>query len=91
VSTISGSAGWGQRLPQIVAAALGVFLIAGLFTPVTGILAAIAELWIASSRAGQMAPLMAASIASSLAMLGPGAWSLDAHYFGRKRISIPSR
>jgi hypothetical protein len=27
----------------------------------------------------------------TLAMLGPGAWSVDARLFGRKRIQIPQR
>jgi uncharacterized membrane protein YphA (DoxX/SURF4 family) len=27
----------------------------------------------------------------ALAMLGPGAWSVDARRFGRKRIQIPQR
>jgi uncharacterized membrane protein YphA (DoxX/SURF4 family) len=29
-----------------------------------------------------------AAIAASMAMLGPGAWSIDARLFGRKRIDI---
>jgi putative oxidoreductase len=28
---------------------------------------------------------------AALAMLGPGAWSVDARLFGRKRIHIPQR
>ena len=77
---------------ELIAGALGIFLVLGLWTPITASLAALVELWIAASRAGELwAYIMAASIACSLAMLGPGAWSMDAHYFGRKRISIPNR
>ena len=80
------------KAPELIAAALGIFLVLGLWTPITASLAALVELWIAASRAGELWPyIMAASIACSLAMLGPGAWSMDAHYFGRKRISIPNR
>jgi uncharacterized membrane protein YphA (DoxX/SURF4 family) len=32
--------------------------------------------------------LLLAVLAISLAMLGPGAWSIDAQIFGRKRITI---
>jgi len=28
------------------------------------------------------------ALGAALAMLGPGAWSVDAHIFGRKRIEI---
>ncbi|MDQ1472597.1 MAG: putative oxidoreductase [Bryobacterales bacterium] len=31
------------------------------------------------------------ALGASLAMLGPGAWSVDARLFGRKRIQIPQR
>jgi putative oxidoreductase len=88
----AGSASLEQQVPSFIAAGLGVFLIVGLWTPIAGILAALVELWIAGSQLGELWPcLLAALIACSLAMLGPGAWSLDAHYFGRKRISIPHR
>jgi putative oxidoreductase len=30
-------------------------------------------------------------LGAALAMLGPGAWSVDARLFGRKRIRIPLR
>ena len=29
------------------------------------------------------------ALGAALAMLGPGAWSVDARLFGRKRIQIP--
>jgi putative oxidoreductase len=88
----AGSTGFGKQVLPIIAAGFGLFLTAGLFTPMAGIMTAIVELLIAASRLDEVWPsLLAASIASSLAMLGPGAWSLDAHYFGRKRIPIPKR
>jgi hypothetical protein len=34
---------------------------------------------------------MAATIGAALAMIGPGAWSLDARLFGRKRIETHDR
>jgi putative oxidoreductase len=34
-------------------------------------------------------PAALAVIGLSLAMLGPGSWSIDARLFGRKRIDLP--
>lgn len=48
-----------------------------------------AELLMAFSRpAAYENHLLLAVLAISLAMLGPGAWSIDALLFGRKRIAI---
>jgi putative oxidoreductase len=75
--------------PQIIAAGAGVLLLVGLWTPVSGALVAIAEVWIAFSRAGDpWIPIMLATLGATLAMVGPGAWSIDARLFGRKHIDI---
>jgi hypothetical protein len=34
-------------------------------------------------------PIMQAVLGAILAMVGPGAWSIDARLFGRKRIYFP--
>jgi len=76
--------------PPIIAGGAGIFLLVGLWTPVTGALVAIAEVWIAFSRAGDpWIPIMLATLGAALAMVGPGAWSIDARLFGRKHIDIP--
>jgi len=78
--------------PRIVAAVAGVFLVVGFWTPLAGALAAIVELWLGLSNLKDIWPPIAASaIAAGLTMLGPGAWSLDARLFGRKRISFGGR
>jgi uncharacterized membrane protein YphA (DoxX/SURF4 family) len=65
----------------------GIFLLVGLWTPVVGILVAIVEVWIVFMVAGDPSvPLMLATIGAALAMIGPGAWSVDARLFGRKHI-----
>jgi uncharacterized membrane protein YphA (DoxX/SURF4 family) len=70
----------------------GMLLLVGLWTPVSGTLAAILELWIAFSGPSHLrSVLLLAALGAALAMLGPGAWSVDAHLFGRKRIDIPNR
>ena len=52
----------------------------------------IVELWIVCSRAGsQGIPIMLATLGATLAMIGPGAWSVDAQLFGRKHFEIPQR
>jgi putative oxidoreductase len=77
----------------LIAGAGGVFLIAGLWTPIVGALIALDELWIAfslssSPRDSQWISVFLATITAGMAMLGPGAWSIDARLFGRKRFDI---
>jgi uncharacterized membrane protein YphA (DoxX/SURF4 family) len=78
-----------QAAPAIIAAAFGVLLIVGLLTPLAGITAAAIEIWIAfshpESRAVHIGP---ACVSLSLAMIGPGAWSIDARLFGRRQIDL---
>jgi uncharacterized membrane protein YphA (DoxX/SURF4 family) len=52
----------------------------------------ITEVWIFFSRGdGANLHLLLAALGVSLVMLGPGAWSVDARLFGRKRIDIRGR
>jgi len=80
----------------LVAAAGGLLLLLGLWTPVAGIAVAIDELWIAfsphfSQMYDQRLHILLAVLAAAIAMLGPGAWSVDARIFGRKRFEIDGR
>ena len=73
-------------------AAAGLFLLAGLWTPVAGGVGAIVAIWGAFWRSGDpWSQILLAILGAGLAMLGPGAWSVDARLFGRKRINIPDR
>ena len=73
--------------PPVIAAGGGVLLLLGLYTPFAGVVAAIVEAWIAFSHPGNLwAPIELMSLGLSLAMIGPGAWSIDARLFGRKQI-----
>ncbi len=75
-------------MPELLAAAAGALIIAGLWTPVTGIVVCAVQGWIAFSRPnGALMPIVLAALGLSLAMIGPGAWSIDAHRFGRKQIT----
>lgn len=79
-----------STVPEIIAAAAGIFLALGLWTPVMGTLVAIAEFWIAFAHLDNpWIPILLATFGATLAMIGPGAWSLDAKLFGRKHIEAP--
>ena len=83
---------WGAPRDGLFAGFIGSLLLAGLWTPVAGGLQAIIEVWTIFARG--TAPsihVLVATLGVSLVMLGPGAWSVDARLFGRKRIDIPSR
>jgi putative oxidoreductase len=74
---------------QGIGAAAGVLLVAGLWTPIVGGLTAFVEAWIAVSDSGNaVIPIGLAVLALTLAMIGPGAWSVDAKLYGRKRIAL---
>ena len=79
---------------QIIGIVAGVLILVGLWTPATGTLAAIIKVWIACSRyfshsGDPWVPIAQAVLGAVLAMVGPGAWSIDARLFGRKRIDMP--
>ena len=79
-------------IPQLVAAGAAMLLLVGLWTPVAGVLMAIAELCLAfSHHTDPWMHILLGTLGAALAMLGPGAWSVDARLFGRKRIQIPLR
>lgn len=66
---------------------VAVLLVIGLATPVAGIVEAAIQVGIMMlDKRYDFSSLVAAALGMALAMLGPGAWSLDARVFGRKRI-----
>jgi hypothetical protein len=77
---------------SVVAAATGMLLIAGLWTPIAGALAAGVELWCAFSPAGDpLTHILLGTLGTAVVLVGPGAWSVDARLFGWKRINIGNR
>ena len=73
-------------------AGLGMFLLAGLWTPVVGTFVAVFELWSLFSQPGDpYTHILLATLGAALALLGPGARSVDARLFGWKRIDIRDR
>jgi putative oxidoreductase len=78
-----------SMIPQLVASFAGILLLAGLWTPVVGTLIALIEIWVAVIRTGDpWISIVLATLGATVAMIGPGAWSLDARLFGRKHVAI---
>jgi uncharacterized membrane protein YphA (DoxX/SURF4 family) len=78
--------------PAVLAGTAGALLLVGLWTPIAGVTVAAIALW--STFAGSGDPriyILLASIGMAMALLGPGAYSVDAHLFGWKRIDIRDR
>ena len=68
-----------------------ILLIAGFWTPVAGVVVACAEAWmgyLSPTHAG--IPLALAILGVTLALIGPGEWSVDARFYGRKHFARPS-
>jgi uncharacterized membrane protein YphA (DoxX/SURF4 family) len=81
---------------QVFGAGGGLLLLVGLWTPVAGALVAIVNVWIAFSRflshsGDPWIAVIQAVLGTALAMVGPGAWSIDARLFGRKHIDFLER
>jgi hypothetical protein len=75
--------------PHVIAAVGGLLLLVGLWTPVAGAIVAIAEVWVVLSHGHDpWVSVMLAGLGAALALLGPGAWSIDARLYGWKRIEI---
>ena len=87
IALLSGIPALGPVIPQLIGSALGLLILGGLWTPAAGTLVAVVQVWIALTGAGDesMAVILAA-LGGTLAMIGPGAWSIDARLFGRKHI-----
>jgi len=77
-------------LPELIGAGLSIFVLVGLWTPVVGGLTSLTEIWVLLYCTGDSwIPIVAATLSATLAMIGPGAWSVDARLFGRKHITPP--
>jgi putative oxidoreductase len=92
VKTLQGEPPIETAIQHRLAAVAGLLLVAGLWTPVAGALVAVLELWAALPRYGDpWIHVLLGTLGAALALIGPGAWSVDARLFGWKRIDIPDR
>ena len=70
-------------------AALFVFF--GLWTPVAGTMIAIVGVWIffVHCSGHSLTAIVVAVLGATVAMIGPGIWSIDARLYGRKHLQDP--
>lgn len=88
IAVLKESHATGIVVPEITGAVLGLLIVAGLWTPVVGALVAAVQVWIALAGArDEGTAIILAVLGGTLAMIGPGAWSIDARLFGRKYIA----
>jgi uncharacterized membrane protein YphA (DoxX/SURF4 family) len=79
-------------LPYLIGAVAGVFLLLGLWTPVAGITIATVQVWISLAWSGNsLIAIVLAGLGATVAMIGPGTWSIDAKLYGRKHLQDPRR
>jgi uncharacterized membrane protein YphA (DoxX/SURF4 family) len=75
--------------PLLITAAWtsAALILIGLLTPIAAGLAAVTEAAGALAAAPEfLTHMLVTVIAVSLVLLGPGAWSVDAYLYGRKRV-----
>ena len=89
---------WGTWAVGVMSALVGALLLIGLVTPLAGTLAAVGSAGILLSWLPSPAPslpcagvaaVLTVVVAAAIALLGPGAISVDAALFGRREITIP--
>jgi len=74
---------------QVIAAMAAIFLLIGLWTPIAGTLVMLTEICVSLGGTDHLrSVILLATIAIAIAILGPGAQSIDAVLFGRKRLDV---
>ena len=92
VMGLSGALAIGPAPLLVFQIGLGLLLLAGLWTPVAGTLGAMIAVWRLFSHVGEpWIQVLVATLGVSLALLGPGVWSIDARLFGWRRVDIRDR
>lgn len=76
--------------PYLIAGIAALFLLLGLWTPLSGITIAIVGVWVFFACSGHsLTAIIVAVLGASVAMIGPGMWSIDAKLYGRKHLQDP--
>ena len=84
------NARFAPSLPCLIAAIAGVLLLLGLWTPIAGITIAILGVWVFfACPAHSLTAIIVAVLGATVAMIGPGMWSIDAKLYGRKHLQDP--
>jgi hypothetical protein len=93
-----GTLTFGTGTVGLVATVSGALLLSGFLTPVAGVLVVLGTLgitlgWLPAAIRNlfdtALAAVFAAIMSAAIALLGPGAFSIDARLFGRREIIIP--
>jgi hypothetical protein len=85
----------GMWAPGLLALVMGISFILGFLTPLAGAISALAGVAIGllhpewSSSMTSLLGVNPLAIVIAVTLLGPGAFSLDAYFFGRRRIIVP--
>ena len=95
---LGGESTLGASAVAVTAGLTAALLLIGLLTPLAGSLAALtgiglAMAWLPAPTPnpfeGWLTAVLVVSVATAIALLGPGAFSVDAALFGRREIAIP--
>lgn len=79
----------GQTILGSLAIANGLLLVAGLWTPVAGSLVILLSAWeIFILHESPFPMILLSAMGAALALVGPGAFSVDARLFGLRRINL---
>ena len=78
-----------MTMPAVAELVIGALVMVGLWTPITAAVACLLSLGIPLIAERPLEPqLLRAAIGLGLVVLSPGAWSVDARLFGRRRVEI---
>lgn len=92
MSRISGLPAPGSLVHISLLTPAGLAILAGYRTRIAGTgIAALEVSLLALGEGNAVAHSLLATIGAALALIGPGAWSLDARFSGWRRIHIPRR
>jgi uncharacterized membrane protein YphA (DoxX/SURF4 family) len=85
----------GMWAPGLLALVIGISFLLGFLTPLAGSVSALAGIAIRSLHpewSASMTGMLSVSplvMVIAITLLGPGAFSLDAYFFGRRKIIVP--
>jgi putative oxidoreductase len=92
LTSLLGLPAVGTAVLGVLMTGVGILLMAGLWTPITGTLLAIIAVWLAFVECANLwTCVLLGTLGVALALLGPGGWSVDARLFGWKRIGTRDR
>jgi putative oxidoreductase len=74
--------------PHFVESGAVLLLLLGIWTPTAAAVVTGFELWLLAMRSGAWTSGLLAAMALAVGLIGPGGWSVDARWFGWRRIDI---